>query len=52
MLIITTETSVAEFAEAVANGELIKLLIDSDWIKQILSESGYSPMGNNYWDIL
>lgn len=52
MLIITNETKVAEFAKSITNGELIELLIDSDWIKQILSESGYSPMGSNYWDIL
>lgn len=52
MLTITNETKTVEFAKAIAEGELIKLLIDSDWIKQILTELGYSDMGSNYWDIL
>lgn len=52
MLIITNETKVSEFAKAIAKGDLVELLIDSKWIKHILSEMGYSDMGNNYWDIL
>lgn len=52
MLTITAETKTTEFAQAVTEGVLIELLIDSKWIKQLLTEFGYSPMGMNYWDVL